>query len=265
MRRAPLLLLLLLGAAARTHGQVPQPSQCALADAPAALVAAASAFDDANAACLASFSACLIANNASGTACTRDCFSDSSALVSACYDARYTLCTISGATSAGTVLPPFNVRTEACVAPSCGVGTVDALSASWRGELCGPAWTSEDCAAIAAFCVSADPPDESHLWLVVGSVSGAFGACLAVLAGAWCYQRAREDAEELALWDELGDDGEGAREEELIGLGGNARSNHTAAAEEPEGDDPLIVARGGAQDQQFTYATLPERIEDPPG
>lgn len=211
-------------------------------------------FEVDNAACWADFQTCLAANSSH---CTRTCSTEQSALSDACSTYAAIFCTVSGRTTStidGVV--PFNIRTAACIPSSCGRDWHDTYQATWRHTLCGPELANTSaCAAVQVSC-EYDDGDGGKLWVIVGSVTGAFGGVMAVCGIAYCYMRRKEMEEED---DELGGSDEYI-EAELLGYANDGPTQPSSAREEREAEWASLVVDDQEDHEDptpYTYAQPP--------
>lgn len=189
-------------------------------------------FDDENSQCVSNFQACL-QQGGSTASCSFSCTVDLDLLASDCLD---TFCEVSGYNAAPSTanMPPFRFRTGMCVPEGCDADQHDALQAYLRYQLCGSGfYGTADCDAIILDCAYDVSP--SQMWIIVGSVAGAFALCMGGVCLWWWCSRARtgEYEDEDGHYEDAGSGSGGLHEELFIA---------TAAASET---DPYAVPGAG--------------------
>lgn len=227
------LLAAALAARAAAQSSIPSfPQVCNITnDVAQSSYAAQLVFNDENAQCMSNFIACL-QQGGSTASCSFSCTVDLDLLASDCLD---TFCEVSGYNSAPTTanMPPFRYRTGMCIPESCDSDQHDALQAYLRYQLCGSAFFGTgDCDAIILDCAYDVSP--SQMWIIVGSVAGAFALCMAGVCLWWYCARARAggyDDEDEAHYE----DAAGGLHEEL----------YIAAAAAGETDPYAVPGAGG--------------------
>lgn len=158
-------------------------------------------FQDANADCYSSFSTCIVSGNTTNDeACNADCTASIDVLQSACDN---TYCEVDGSNAQplDSNFPPFTFRTAACLPDNCDQSQHDAQQAYYRGMLCGELWSAPDC-SINLTC--AYDLSSNTIWIIVGSIVGAFVLVMIVLVTWWCIVKRRLALEQA----EAGTDGD---------------------------------------------------------
>lgn len=222
----------------------PLPSLCTPGDASSALQAALTDYDEYNKGCVNGFEKCLTNASVISEDCKGVCVARLQELLTVCAADGWDYCAFRGEQKApGDVLPAFEVEMAACVPVACGSAPSGLLD-YWRGQLCGPAWNTTECAAITATCVGVDTGGDSHVWVIVGSIAAGVGSCLACVAVAWCYQRAKEDADaEEEEWAQLDEGEPELGDSEDVGWSSRGGTQPDAEGEPDAGDDPLVPAQ----------------------
>lgn len=233
--RSLTLLGAALAAGAAAQSSVPAfPQVCNITnDVAQSSYAAQLVFNDENSQCMSNFIACL-QQGGSTASCSFSCTVDLDLLASDCLD---TFCEVSGYNSAPTTanMPPFRFRTGMCIPESCDSDQHDALQAYLRYQLCGSAFFGTgDCDALILDCAYDVTP--SQMWIIVGSVAGAFALCMGGVCLWWWCARARGG--------DYGDEDD-AQYEDALAPGGLHEELYIAGAAAGETDPYAVPGAGG--------------------